>query len=106
MSWAIHSMAEHHLDNVIFALEDADLMGAILRPRACPSFISEVAEILIGLGVFNNWRLQVEDASMNKGAHLIAFSAVRDDCWHSYVAEGSPFWIKELFELEMGLVSS
>lgn len=39
---------------------------------------------------------------MNKGAQLIATSAVRDTRWRSYVAVGFPFWMKDLFESEMG----
>lgn len=50
MVWTIQSMAEHNLDNVIFASDDVDFLGAILRPRAWPSFIGEVIEISIALG--------------------------------------------------------
>lgn len=80
-------------------------MGALLRPRAWPSFVLEVTEISNILGGFNNWSLMVEEASMNKEAFLIVQSAVRDDRWHSYVAVGCPSWLEELFEQERSLAS-
>lgn len=86
---------------MIFASEDEDLLGAIIRPMDWPSFIPDVLQIHLELRAINNWRVQVEEASMNKGATYIAFSAVRDDRRHSYVAVGYPIWLKELFLFEM-----
>lgn len=96
MSWTVQSMAEPHIDRMIFTSEDVDLLGAIIRPKAWPSFIPEVSQIQIELRVFNNWSVQVEEASTNKGETHIAFSAVRDDRRHSYVAMGYPVWLKDL----------
>lgn len=36
--WAMESMASHKIDNIIFAFQDKSLIGAVLRPRAWPSF--------------------------------------------------------------------
>lgn len=98
LSWAIQSVAEHHWDNVIFASEDADLLGAILIPRAWPSFILEVVEVWQVLGGITHWRLEVEETISNKGAHLLAHSSIWDDRRHSYVATGSPVWLSKFLE--------
>lgn len=58
------------------------------------------------LEVFKDWRLQVEEAAINRGAHLIAHSVIQDDRRHSYVARGSPYWLKEVLDNESVLPSN
>ncbi|KAG7547775.1 Ribonuclease H domain [Arabidopsis suecica] len=44
--WAIESMKSHKIDNVVFALQSTDLVGAVNRPKAWPSLRYHSSEIL------------------------------------------------------------
>lgn len=75
--WAIRSMQNHHKEKVIFASEDSDLFGAILRPSAWLSFKAKVSEILFEISKIGEWRVEIEVPSSNRGASLIAQSITK-----------------------------
>lgn len=104
--WALNSMKDHHMNKVIFASKDHDILGAILRPRASPSFTFQVAALNNILSSFNDWRVHIEEMTMNRGTQLIAQSVTRDDRRQSYVFIGSPLWLKEFFVGESVLSSN
>ncbi|KAG2315720.1 hypothetical protein Bca52824_018842 [Brassica carinata] len=88
--WSIESISAHHLKRVIFAIDDGDLTGMILRPKAWPNFKRESSRILNKFGSIDGWRLVKEERANNRGAFLIAQSVTRDGRVRSYVATGSP----------------
>ncbi|KAF3593078.1 hypothetical protein DY000_02026910 [Brassica cretica] len=62
------------------------LVNAIIRPREWPSFKFKVMEIRLLLRNFLAWRVLCESFEANRGARLIATSAVQDFRFQSYVA--------------------
>ncbi|AAG03119.1 F5A9.24 [Arabidopsis thaliana] len=81
--WAMESMASHKIDNIIFAFQDKSLIGAVLRPRAWPSFKAQSVEL--------------EFSAANRGANLIAQSVTEASRSQSYVAVGHPYWMNGVF---------
>lgn len=105
IQWAIESMRIHGVKRVIFAFEDAQLVGAVSRPKAWPSFRFYASVLLLSLENFLEWRFELEPHYANRGAFLIARSAVYDDRRHSYVATGHPVWLDYIFVSENFLPS-
>ncbi|KAL1210712.1 putative mitochondrial protein [Cardamine amara subsp. amara] len=103
--WAIQSMKDHHLNQVIFALDVVDLVGAVNRPKAWSSFAYHRGELLASLSSFQDWKVVLDLKLANRGASLIAQSAGDYTHLQSYVASGSPVWLEELFESESCLAS-
>ncbi|KAG7547654.1 Ribonuclease H domain [Arabidopsis suecica] len=95
--WAIDSMCSHRINKVFFALEDVVLLGAVLRPKAWPSFRFQRELILDTLRLIPIRRLVLESASANRGTSLIAKSVTTDGRVHSYVASGFPSWLSGVF---------
>lgn len=44
--WAIESVISHRVNHVFFALEDLELVGAVLKPNMWPSFRYQTMELL------------------------------------------------------------
>lgn len=103
--WAIESIADHHFDRVIIAIDDGDLSQMILRPKAWPNFKGKIGLIMEGLVRIEWWRLVKEFRDNNRGVFLIAQSVVKGGCLSSYVATGGPRWLHEFFESEKKLSS-
>lgn len=100
--WAMESMASHKVDKVIFAFQDKALVGAVMRPRAWPSFRAQSVALKSSLNQFMEWKVEVELAAANRGANLIARSVTRDLRSQSYVATGHPIWLARIFREEIG----
>lgn len=98
--WAVESMSSLKIPRVIFAIDGKDLVSAVSRPRAWPSFKGQVHQILLALSLVLNWRLEHEERNANLGAFLIARSVTLEDRSQSYVAQGYPFWLKDVFTNE------
>ncbi|KAL1191961.1 hypothetical protein V5N11_035558 [Cardamine amara subsp. amara] len=103
--WAIEAMSSHHFDKVVFALEAVEIVGAVNRPKAWPSFAFQSAELLLRLQGFLEWNLVLESHIANRGASLIAQSASSYNFVHSYVESGPPSWLLHFFENERSLAS-
>ncbi|WZZ66476.1 hypothetical protein YC2023_077846 [Brassica napus] len=97
VAWAIESMKNHRYLKVHFAFEGRMLVNAIIRPREWPSFKFKVMEIRLLLRNFLEWRVLCESFEANRGARLIATSAVQDFRFQSYVATGAPRWCSHVF---------
>ena len=93
--WAINSMSSLKFSNVIFGSEAKDLVGAVTRPKAWPSYAFQASEINLALSTIPAWKLQSETPNTNQGALLIAKSASFGQRLHSYVGRGYPFWLKK-----------
>ncbi|KAG7555091.1 Reverse transcriptase zinc-binding domain [Arabidopsis suecica] len=99
--WTIESMFSLKIRYVCFAVEACDLLQAVCRPAAWPSFKLQAELVSKALDFIPFWKLRKEDRKANKGALLIAKSVTLEDRRQSYVASGYPFWLKELFTEEM-----
>lgn len=100
ITWAIDCMYSHKMTKVVFASEATELVCALHRPKAWPSFSFQISEIHHFLEKILDWNLMQEKASANRGAALIAQSIVVEDRFQSYVATGSPLWLRHVFENE------
>ena len=100
MIWAIESMASHRLNKVIFETEDADLVGAVKRPRAWPFYRAYAMEIKTALSNMHEWELEVVSRKSNMITFLIARSVTMDMRLQSYVARGEVAWLRGLFAEE------
>lgn len=78
-------MHSHRLNRVIFASQDYELMEAILRPKAWPSFKYQASKMMWYLSFLSEWRLKVETPKLNRSAFLI----VRSKC-HKVLVLCSP----------------
>lgn len=100
ITWAIDCMVSHKLSKVVFASEASDLVCALHRPKAWPSFSFQTSEIHHFLEKILEWKLVEEKVSANRGAALIAQSIVVDNRFQSYVATGFPLWLRHIFDVE------
>lgn len=91
--WAIEGMFSLKIRNVCFAVEPIDLLQAVQRPAAWPSFKHQSEVILKALELIPCWKFVAEDRKSNRGAFLIANSVTNEDRRQSYVASGYPFWL-------------
>lgn len=73
--WAINSMSNLKISQVIFASEANDLMGAVTRPKAWPTFAYQASEIELALSKISGWRLESKTSFTNQSTYLIAQSA-------------------------------
>lgn len=94
------SIGFHRLNNVIFATEYAELVGAFERPMAWPSFSYQSAKLTKVLARFTSCKLILETRDANRGAHLIAQSVTKELRTQSYVAVEFPAWFVETFVYE------
>lgn len=102
IAWDIESMKSLRYQKVHFALEGRMFVDAINNPKALPSFKFKVLEIRHLLRSFLEWRMLVEPYDANRGARLIATSAVLDLRYQSYVAKGHRKWCSNVFENDLG----
>ncbi|CAA7054860.1 unnamed protein product [Microthlaspi erraticum] len=103
--WAAESLISHGVKNVVFASEDAELVGSLTRPNAWPSFRLQTSDLYYVLTNLGSWRIEQEVRCTNRGAFLIARNATSESQWQSYVASGHPGWLKSIFVSERVLPS-
>lgn len=53
----------------------SDLVGAVNRPKAWPSFAIQASEIILALSNIHSWKIHLETAETNYSVFLIAQSA-------------------------------
>lgn len=95
--WAVESMRSMRINKIIFTGEMDDLLGAMNRPQAWPSFGFQVEEIELEARGMEEIRWEVVTRTQNRGATLIAQSVTRQNRGQSYVARSHPCWLFELF---------
>lgn len=95
--WALESMGSQRMSNIIVAGDFSELVGAVERPQAWPSFLHKVGEIKLGMARIEGCRLIYVDNEANKGATFISQSVTRQGLIRSYVQNGHPPWLFELF---------
>lgn len=95
--WALESMGSQRLSNIIVAGEFSELIGAVDRPQAWPSFLHQVGEIELGKARIDGCRLLVVTRKENRGATFIAQSVTKQGLLRSYVQIGHLPWLFEFF---------
>ncbi|XP_018487613.1 uncharacterized protein LOC108858142 [Raphanus sativus] len=100
MIWTIESMTHHRLQNVTFEVEAYELVGVVNRPKAWPAFRAYGLEIRNVLSMIAGWEICSVKREANKAAFLIARSVTKERRLQSYVAQGSPTWLRSLLAEE------
>ncbi|KAF3565992.1 hypothetical protein DY000_02013115 [Brassica cretica] len=95
--WAIESMCSLRKNIIVFMVEAADLLGAVLWPPAWPSFKWISQKINGSLNSVGFWKLELNTRKENLPAYLIAKSVVFENLPKSYVACGYPLWLSSFF---------
>lgn len=95
--WAMESMTSLHLEKVVFAGEFKEIFMAVQKPHLFPALSFQVGEINRLLAGMLEFRLHYVVRAENRGASIIAQSVTREGRLHSYVAQGPPRWLFELF---------
>ncbi|KAF3583675.1 hypothetical protein F2Q69_00030765 [Brassica cretica] len=95
--WAIESMRSLGFSKIVFVGDSKELVGAVIRPPAWPSFRWMSKRILSSLQYIPEWKLEKADRSFICGAYHIAQSVVVWDLPQSYVATSYPSWLVDLF---------
>ena len=98
--WSAESMISHRFQKVSFELEDHELVGSVNRPKAWPAFRGYGEKLR---GVLNNvtdWMVSSVKREANKAAFMIARSVTKEMRYQSYVAQGSPSWLRSLLAEE------
>ncbi|VVA89719.1 unnamed protein product [Arabis nemorensis] len=93
-------MVSLRFSKIIFASDAVDLIGAVIRPPEWPSYRYQSSEVIRALREVDTWELLLEDVSSNQGARQIAKSVTVQERTQSYVAQGGPRWLNDLFEVE------
>lgn len=80
-----------------FPFKQSNTYNYMTITDAWPSFKFRVIEIRYLLNDFLTWRIAIESFESNKGARIIASSAVLDVRFQSCVARGYPRWLSHIF---------
>lgn len=75
--WALESMKSQRQSKVVFAAEYGDLLSAIDRPQAWPSFLYQSGEMEKELAGIREWKVLVVNRETNRGAFFIAQSVIK-----------------------------
>lgn len=81
LKWAIECMTNLIVHKVVFALEAKELVRAITRPPAWPSFKFQPSMFVDLLDKIPRWRILLDAKSANRGAFLIAASVTKENHW-------------------------
>ena len=95
--WAIESMCSLRKNIIVFMVEAADLLGAVLWPPAWPSFKWISQKINGSQNSVGFWKLELNTRKENLPAYLIARSVVFENLPQSYVACGYLLWLSSFF---------
>lgn len=98
--WAAESMLSHKIQRVRFEVEDWEVVGAVNRPKAWPAYRSHGGEIREIMSKIADWEVSAVRREVNKAAFLIARSVTNERRIKSYVAQGSPSWLRSLLAEE------
>lgn len=97
--WEIESVKSLRLSRVVFAAEDKDLIGAVNRPPAWPSFKFYSTILLDFLAHIPVWKLLLEHRATYMGALLVAnyrnfreLVAIIHSLWSPFLASRF-FWL-------------
>ncbi|XP_013690321.2 uncharacterized protein LOC106394286 [Brassica napus] len=98
--WAAESMNSHRLQKVCFELEDYELVGSVNKPKAWPALRAYGEELRDALNKVTDWKVSSVKRVANKVAFMIARSVTKERRYQSYVAPGSPSWLRSLLAEE------
>ncbi|KAF2608116.1 hypothetical protein F2Q68_00044290 [Brassica cretica] len=93
LHWAVESMVNMRLNNVILEASSIELRESLLEPHRFPELQSLIANILLLLSRLVSWSLLHVQESRNRVSNAIAVSVTADLRTQSYVAAGGPSWL-------------
>lgn len=91
-------MRSHHVEKVIFETEFSLFVWAVKRQTDWPAFRYQGSELRKGLKDFRCWSSSVVSPKVNRCAGAIAKSALQLRWSQSYVSQGNPRWLQDMFE--------
>lgn len=98
--WAVESMVNMKQRNVLFESSSIELRETLLYPDRFPE-VHDLLDTLAGLlPRLGTWSLCYIWRSRNNVATSIAVTIIRDHRTQSYVAQGAPFWLREMVHQE------
>ncbi|CAG7909459.1 unnamed protein product [Brassica rapa] len=93
-------MRSHHVEKLVFEAEFSDLLGSVKRQQDWPVIRYQCSELRKALGDLRGWSFRVIDSKANRCAGAITKSFTQERWSPSYVAQGNPIWLEELFEAD------
>ncbi|KAH0890448.1 hypothetical protein HID58_052877 [Brassica napus] len=93
LHWAVESMVNMRLNNVILEASSIELRESLLEPHRFPELQSLIANILLLLSRLVSLSLLHVQESRNRVSNAIAVSVTADLRTQSYVAAGGPSWL-------------
>ncbi|KAG5401599.1 hypothetical protein IGI04_016206, partial [Brassica rapa subsp. trilocularis] len=93
LHWAVESMVNMRLNNVILEASSIELRESLLEPHRFPELQSLIATTLLLLSRLVSWSLLHVQESRNRVSNAIAVSVTADLRTQSYVATGGPSWL-------------
>lgn len=98
--WSAESMISHRIHKVTFELKYTELKGSFNRPKEWPAYRGYGVEIIPVLINIAEWEVDTITRDSNRAAFLIARNVTREKRLQSYVAQGSPAWLRSVIEEE------
>ena len=96
-SWVLESMKNLHLNAIIFASDDNDILATISKPSALPSLKFYSSQLLACLSEIVDWKAHLQDHHNILGEKLIAKSVVLEDLYQSYIVVRFSSWLSHFF---------
>lgn len=93
--WAMESLSNLHYHQVSFETSLHRMGEDLNHPRLLPLYRVHIAEIQTYLRRFPEWKVCHNPESCSKTANIIALSFTSDQRYQSYIACGSPAWIRD-----------
>lgn len=91
--WAVESMVNMRLKNVILEASSIELIESLLEPHQYPELKSLIERILLLFFRLESWSLIHVQGSRNRVSTAIDVSIIADFRTQSYVAIGGPSWL-------------
>lgn len=95
-------MKSLHFSKLIFAADTREVVKALNKPQNLSALEMKINKLVEELEVHQDWNDVYEEPHANKGAFANAQSVVTDGRTQSYVAQGYPRWLEEVFVREQG----
>ncbi|KAG2304524.1 hypothetical protein Bca52824_033175 [Brassica carinata] len=93
LHWAVESMVNMRLNNVILEASSMELRESLLEPHRFPELKSLIESIMLLFTRLDSWSLIHVNGSRNRVSTAIAVSVTSDHRSQSYVAAGGPSWL-------------
>ncbi|KAF8118092.1 hypothetical protein N665_0006s0092 [Sinapis alba] len=100
LHWAVESMVNLRLQNMILEASSIEVRESLLEPLRFPELQPLLDSILLLLSRLGSWSLHHVNGSKNRVTVAIAESVTSDHLIQSYLATGGPSWLSHTILLE------